>query len=348
MPVTHFDSAVIQSLHEYLREQRLPGAAAAELTIEKYPGGYSNLTYEIGLGAHSYVLRRPPPGVAAGGTAHNMEREYGILKALEGRYSGAPDAYFYCGEAAVIGAPFYVMQRVAGLVLRPGAPVAERFAPADFRRLSIVAVDTLAELHAVDTDADGLRDLGRPAGYIERQIGGWSRRYERARTHDLPAMERAAVWLAANLPAELDRPALLHNDFKYDNLLLDPAEPTHILALLDWEMATLGDPRMDLGTTLAYWSEAGDPPALRPFNLSWLPGNLTRRELLDRYTTQTGVDTAEFSFFYVYGLFKVGVICQQIYARYRQGHTQDKRFAGLGEVVRACGALAERTLEEGM
>ncbi len=200
MPTTHFPIAVINSLHGYLREQVLPGADSPILTIKKYPGGYSNLTYELGLGDRTYVLRRPPPGVAAGGTAHNMEREYGILKALEGRYGGAPDAYLYCGDKAVIGTPFYVMQRVDGLILRPGAPVAEQFGAENFRRLSTAAIDTLADLHAVETDTDGLRDLGRPAGYIERQIGGWSRRYERARTDELPTMERAAAWLAANLP----------------------------------------------------------------------------------------------------------------------------------------------------
>ena len=191
-----------------------------------------------------------------------------------------------------------------------------------------------------------MADLGKPAGYVARQVSGWTRRYKNARTADLPDMEEVADWLAANQPPE-QAAALIHNDYKYDNLVLDPADLGRIIAVLDWEMATLGDPLLDLGTSLAYWSEAGDPPVLRMFGVTWLPGNFDRRELVEQYAARSGRDVGNPLFYYVYGLFKLGGIIQQIYFRYRQGHTRDPRFAALSDVVASCGQLAAKALAAG-
>jgi aminoglycoside phosphotransferase (APT) family kinase protein len=213
--------------------------------------------------------------------------------------------------------------------------------------LAAAAVDNLAAIHALDVDAAGLADLGKPAGYVARQVHGWTRRYQAAQTDDQPELAAALAWLAAHLPPERGA-ALIHNDYKYDNLVLDPQDLTRILAVLDWEMCTLGDPLMDLGTTLGYWLEPGDPPALvKMFGLTTLPGNPNRRQMVERYAAASGRNLPDPLFYYVYGLAKIGVIIQQIYARYRHGHTQDERFASLFAVVQGCGQLAVRALEQG-
>jgi aminoglycoside phosphotransferase (APT) family kinase protein len=243
-----------------------------------------------------------------------------------------PRPLLCCDDASVIGAPFYLMERVSGVVLRAGA----RLDAAAMRGVCLAAVDTLAELHSVDWLAAGLEGLGRPEGYVRRQVEGWTGRWEKAMTDAVPEMDAAAAWLAAHLPAE-GAPAVIHNDFKYDNLVLDPADLSRVAAVLDWEMATLGDPLMDLGTTLAYWAEANDPPELKLFGITHLPGNLDRRGVVERYAEKTGRDVSGIAFHHPCGLFKVGVIAQQIYARYRAGKTRDPRFAGLLQVVRAAG-----------
>jgi aminoglycoside phosphotransferase (APT) family kinase protein len=232
------------------------------------------------------------------------------------------------------------MERVRGMVLRAQPPKGVTLTPAVMARLSEQAIDTLAELHGLDVAAAGLADLGRPQGYVERQISGWTRRYRSAQTDEVPALEQIMPWLAQHLPGDSGA-ALIHNDYKYDNLILDAADLTKVIAVLDWEMCTLGDPLMDLGTTLGYWIEANDPPALiGMFGLTALPGNLTRQQVLERYMAASGREVKQPLFYYVYGLFKIAVIIQQIYARYRQGHTQDTRFAKLDQVVRDCGQLA--------
>jgi aminoglycoside phosphotransferase (APT) family kinase protein len=212
------------------------------------------------------------------------------------------------------------------------------------RGICLAAVDTLAELHAVDWRAAGLEGIGRPEGYVRRQVEGWTERWRKAMTDEVPEMDEVAAWLAAHLPAE-GAPAVIHNDFKYDNLVLDPADLTRVQAVLDWEMATLGDPLMDLGSTLAYWAEAADPPELKMFGVTHLPGNLDRRGVVERYARTTGRDVSGIAFYHVYGLFKVGVIAQQIYARFRAGKTKDPRFAGLLHVVRAAARKAAQVVE---
>jgi len=328
-------------LAAYLRE-RMPGAAG-ELTVRQFPGGFSNLTYALRLGERDCVLRRPPFGANIK-SAHDMGREFRVLTRLAEVFPHAPRPLVYCEDVSVIGAPFYVMERVRGVILRNRPPAGIALTPETMARLSAAFVDLLVALHAVDVHATGLIELGKPEGYVRRQVEGWSRRYAKSRTDDLPEMEAAAEWLAANMPAERGV-AMIHNDFKYDNLALDPDDPARIRAVLDWEMATVGDPLMDLGCSLAYWSQADDPPELRGFGLTHLPGNLDRRGVAQRYAERSGRDTGDFVFYFAFGSFRLGVIAQQIYARYKKGHTRDPRFAGLIHVVRACGRQAMRAIE---
>lgn len=323
---------------------------AGEVQVDQFPSGYSNLTYLVttrrGDGTRrEMVLRRPPFGSRVK-TAHDMGREYRILAALEGFYSKAPAPLFYCEDSNVLGAPFYAMERRRGLILRGGLSARQPPRADVMRRIGEAFVSTLVELHGVDYRAAGLSDLGRPVGYVGRQLGGWSERWKRARLEAAPEMERVAAWLLDSSRPETGS-ALVHNDFKYDNLVLSAADPTEVVAVLDWEMTTLGDPMMDLGTTLGYWADPEDDPVLRQLALSptlW-PGNPSRREVAELYATQSGRDLSDLVFYYVFGLFKIAVIIQQIYYRYRQGRTADARFAALGEGVRALAKTALRAIE---
>lgn len=314
------------------------------LAIQQFPSGYSNLTYSLQCGERELVLRRPPFGAKIK-TAHDMAREYKILTALINTYSKVPRPLLYCNDESIIGAPFYVMERVKGVILRAKPPAGISLSPELMRRLSEACIDNLVEIHQIDYAAAGLSDLGKPEGYIARQIRGWTQRYQNSCTDDIPEIERAVKWLNANLPAE-SVAALIHNDYKYDNLVLDPNDLSHIIAVLDWEMATIGDPLMDLGTTLGYWIEPDDPPEMQMFGLTALPGNLNREEIVSRYARMSGRDISNIVFYYVYGLFKLAVIVQQIYFRYQQGLTQDKRFAPLIHVVRTCGRMAALAIEK--
>jgi aminoglycoside phosphotransferase (APT) family kinase protein len=327
-------------LEVYLREH-LP-AANGPLVVEQFPYGFSNLTYLLRMGDLELVLRRPPFGANIRG-GHDMGREYRILSGLSKVYSKAPTPMAYCDEVAVIGAPFYVMQRVKGVILRNRLPQDLELKPELMRGLCLSFIDTMVELHNLDFQAAGLGDLGHPEGYVTRQVNGWTKRYHNARTDDIPEMEQVAEWLAAHLPRNSGA-TLIHNDYRYDNVVLEPSDLTRIVAILDWEMATLGDPLTDVGTTLAYWAEPNDPVELRQFGLTSLPGNLDRQQLVERYAEQSGRDVSNMLFYYVYGLFKNGVIVQQIYYRYRQGLTQDKRFAQLIRMVRTCGQMAMRAI----
>ena len=340
-------------LREWLAA-RVPGIAdcADPLEIEQFPGGHSNLTYLLRCGGRELVLRRPPFGSQVK-TAHDMGREYRVLSRLWEVDPTAPRALASCDDPAVIGAPFYVMERVTGVILRhQKLPPGMELSPDTLRRLSEAVVDGLAELHAVDVRAAGLSDLGRPQGYVERQVSGWAERWKKARTDDVPDVDRAFAWLAEHLPADSGEAgaALIHNDYKYDNLVLDPdLSRPRILAVLDWEMTTIGAPLMDLGTSLGYWVDADDDPALRgmPGGPTTVPGNLTRREMVQRYAEASGRDVSRILFHYVYGLLKISVIAQQIYYRYQQGLTRDERFAALLGSVRLLGRQAVLAIERG-
>lgn len=305
-------------------------------SVAQFPGGFSNLTYLLTTTKGEAVLRRPPHGAPAG-RAHDMPREARILSVLELRGVPAPRAIATCEDAAVIGAPFYVMQRVSGLILR-GAVAPKGFTEETFARLGESFIDTLVAIHGATPSDPVIGGLGKPMGYVSRQVEGWTKRWTAARTDDVPAIESLARWLDANQPGESGA-CLVHNDYKYDNLVLDPGQPARIVAVLDWEMATLGDPLLDVGTTLGYWVEAGDDPAFRSLGLgiTALPGNLTRARLWERYLERAGRGMRPSRFYEAFGVFKIAVIAQQIFARYRKGLTADERFARLGEAVRLLG-----------
>lgn len=319
---------------------------ATELSVRQFPAGFSNLTYLIttraGDETRRFVLRRPPHG-APGGIAHDMPREHAMLLALQQHDVPAPHPVAVCTDASVLGAPFYVMEHVDGLILRGALPSALASAPelpAQLRALSQTCAETLAQLHAVPVRGTALELFGRPDGYAQRQVEGWTRRWLASRTEDVPAMDAVASWLAANRPVE-HRVSLVHNDFKLDNLILDP-DTLHVRAILDWEMATVGDPLMDLGTTLAYWVEAGDAPIFRSLGLGLtaMPGAFTRAEFVQAYAVARGAALDDVRFYLAFGRFKVAVIAQQIYARFVRGNTKDPRFGKLGEVVQALGDAA--------
>jgi aminoglycoside phosphotransferase (APT) family kinase protein len=325
----------------------LPGAVGP-ISVRQFRKGHSNLTYLLRVGDREVVLRRAPFGVAVK-TAHDMGREFAVLSALQGVYPKAPKPLAFCDDESVIGAKFYLMQRVRGVVLRSHSPPAGlAFTPDFLRATSTELIDALAQLHAVDVTRPGLASIGRPQGYVERQVRGWTERYFKAKTDELPDVERAAAWVARHMPGESGA-ALVHNDYKYDNVVFDSQEPTRIVAVLDWEMSTVGDPLMDLGTSLGYWIDPDDPPEMRgrSYGPSYLPGSLTRVQMAERYAERSGRPIGDILFHYVFALFKIAVIVQQLYKRYRDGHTQDARFATLIDWVRAVSTQANRALDKG-
>lgn len=316
--------------------------AGEGLQIRQFPGGYSNLTYLLSSDSREFVMRKPPFGANIK-TAHDMGREYGVLKALKPVYPSVPEPLLYCDDASVIGSPFYIMERVRGVILRNSIPKGMVIGPNNWRSISEAAIDNLAALHAIDIQRTGLINMGKPEGYVKRQVEGWIKRYTDAKTDEVDDMIFTAEWLQSNMPAD-GTPAFIHNDYKYDNLVLDPIDLSRIMAVLDWEMATVGSPLMDLGTTLAYWAEAGDSDALKPFNLTWLAGNLNREQVVERYCSRSAMDPGDMLFYYVFGSFKIAGIVQQIYARYKKGQTTDPRFASLIYVVKACARNAAKAI----
>lgn len=324
-----FDEVALQA---YLSEH-LEGAEG-DLHVEQFAGGHANLTYLLRYGNHEepleYVLRRPPLGPVAP-SAHDMGREYRVLSRLWKVFPPAPRAYVYCDDPAVIGAPFFVMERRRGVVVRNVVP-AEFGGGADHdanRRLSEVVIDTLAEFHAADPAAAGLGDLGKPEGFLERQVIGWIQRWERARLEPNPLADELAAWLVARLPAS-PSPTLLHNDWRLDNMAVDPADPGRCTAVYDWDMATRGDPLADLGTVMAVWYQEDEvPTSLNPMPTD-APGFMNRNAAIARYAERSGRDTSGMSYYSVFGTFKMAVILQQIYVRWYRGQTQDERFADMG------------------
>ncbi len=305
------------------------------LSVEQFPSGHSNLTYLVRLGAREFVLRRPPFGSKVR-SAHDMSREYRVLSKLHAAYPLAPKALLFCDDQSILDAPFYLMEPIRGMILRRDPPPGVPFPPETARRLSEAFLDNLARLHRLDYAAVGLADLGKPQGYLERQVKGWIERYHNSKTHDLPEVELISGWLTARMPRSHET-ALIHNDYKYDNIVLDPTEPTKIVGVLDWEMCTLGDPLTDLGTALAYWADPQDPDDLQEIRSAptTLPGTLTRAQLVERYAAATDRDPANMVFYLAFARFKVAVIIQQIYFRYAQGLTQDARFATLPPRIHA-------------
>ncbi|TWE07072.1 aminoglycoside phosphotransferase (APT) family kinase protein [Pseudomonas sp. AG1028] len=299
-----------------------------EPQISQFPGGASNLTYLLRYADRELVLRRPPFGRKAK-SAHDMGREFRILNQLRDAFPYCPQAFVHCTAESVIGAEFYVMQRLDGIILRADLPAELQLTADQTTSLCKSFIDRLVELHQVDYQRCGLADLGKPDGYVARQISGWSERYDNARTPDAPGWQAVRSWLQEKMPADHPRPAIVHNDYRFDNVILDANDPLRIIGVLDWELTTLGDPLMDLGNTLAYWIEADDPAPVQLMRRqpSNAPGMLTRQGFVDYYAERAGIEIKCFDFYYIYGLFRLAGIVQQIYYRYYHGQTADKRFA---------------------
>jgi aminoglycoside phosphotransferase (APT) family kinase protein len=326
------------SLAKYLRwhlaDHAIAGLdLAAEMEISQFPGGHSNLTYLVRFGGAELVVRRPPLGPVAP-KAHDMAREYRWLAALHPVFPLAPRPYLLCEDPHVIGSVFYVMERRRGIVVRQDEPLGLANHPDMRRRLSGSLVDTLTDLHGVDVTREPLAGLGKPTGFVERQVRGWTGRWDNALTTDLPEMTALAAWLIDHLPADVEQPAVVHGDYKLDNVMLDPLDVSRVLAVFDWEMSALGDPLVDLGILLAYWrptAPAGQRDA--PGYVTDRDGYLTRERLIERYASRSGRDVSQILYYEVFALFKIAVVVQQIYGRYLKGQTDDQRFAGFGDRV---------------
>ncbi len=342
----------VDALATWLRQRR-PADAGLEGQPEllQFGRGFSNLTYLVRFGSRELVVRRAPPGIAIK-SAHDMGREFRILQSLAPAWPKAPQPLAHCEDAAVIGTPFYVMERVRGVILRARPPEGLVLDPPAMRRVSEATCDTLAEIHQLDWRAAGLGDLGKPEGYVERQVRGWAERWRRSRTDDVPQVEKLGAWIEANRPSERspseNGATLVHNDFKYDNVILAP-DLTRVVAVLDWEMATIGDPLMDLGTALGYWIEPEDPPVFQVtvFGPTNLPGNLTRVEFAERWSRATGRDASRVLFYYAFALFKLAVVAQQLYKRYVDGLTREDRYAAMLAGVQAVASSALVAIEKG-
>jgi len=330
-----------QALAAYLRG-KLEGAEHG-LAIRQFPGGHSNLTYLVEAGRREYVLRRPPLGPVAP-KAHDMAREYNVLAAVHPFFAQAPRVFLLCEDPAVIGAIFFVMERRRGLVLRRDIPAEYAGDPGFGGRVSEAFVECLAALHAVDVSRVM---LGKPAGFLERQVSGWAERWRRAQTETLPEMDQLIGWLTDRLP-ESPAATLVHNDYKLDNLMLDAGDPGRVEAVLDWEMATVGDPLVDLGCVMCYWPEAGDPAVRRDAlsDITTLPGWHTRAQIVERYARISGRDVSGLGYYEVFGIFKIAVVLQQIYFRYRRGQTRDERFRNFDERVRGLAEVAAAVAEK--
>lgn len=335
------------------------------LLTDQFPAGSSNLTYLIKFDTAEYVLRRPPVGNTVK-TAHDMRREFEVLSKLSAVYRPAPKPILFCDDETVIGSEFYLMERRNGLIIRGSvnspsvvssdlskgsANLAstqfDQFNSSQPFRLNVCKsfIQNLADLHSLDYRSAGLGELGKPDGYCRRQVEGWSRRYFAAKTDEHPHLESTIKWLNQNIPTESGA-SLVHNDYKFDNMMLDPEDLTKITAVLDWEMVTIGDPLMDLGTTLGYWmsSEAGKEMLNMPFNPRVLMENVSRTELAEMYADASGRDISNIQFYYVFGTFKIAVIAQQIYARYVKGFTQDIRFEHFNKFVEALGKISASSI----
>jgi aminoglycoside phosphotransferase (APT) family kinase protein len=313
------------------------------IEVEQFPGGHSNLTYVLRARGVEYVLRRAPLG-PVGRKAHDMAREYEVLRRLAPCYTPAPRPLHLCRDTTVIGAVFYLMERRTGVVLRDELPATYVALPDHAERISRTLVDGLADLHHIDIHATGIVGIGRPDGFIERQVEGWASRWERAKTTKLPAITRTIAYLRESRPVPM-APTVVHNDYKLDNVMLDPSDPDRLVAVLDWEMTTVGDPLVDVGLSLVYWQQLGTPPDARvALGAHGADGWYTREQFLARYADRSGRDVGGIAWYEVLSIFKLAVILQQIYRRYVDGQTRDERFRHLDRRVATLAVAAGERL----
>jgi aminoglycoside phosphotransferase (APT) family kinase protein len=321
--------------------------AGGPLSVLQFPNGSANLTYLLRLGRHELVLRRPPMGELAPG-AHDMKREFKVLSRLWKHFDRAPRAYAFCDDHAVLGSDFFVMERRRGEVVRTAIPEPMRHHADVGRRLGLALVDAMADLHALDPAACGLADLGRPEGFVDRQLGGWAKRWELSRFDDSPAeMEAIHARLAGRVPRPA-RASIVHNDLKLDNCQFDPANPDRVASIFDWDMTTLGDPLIDLGTLLNYWPDPADPPHARRFNNTAVAdlGLPPRAALIARYAERTGADVTDVRWWEAFALWKTVVVVQQLHRRWVRGESKDPRMATIADRIPSLIAAATMVLEE--
>ena len=332
----------LEKLKKYLSENSISNE---NLSLKQFPSGYSNLTYFLESSSKQFVLRRPPFGAKSLQGGHDMLREYNVLKNLKSQFSKVPDVFLYCENDDILGAPFYLMERVEGYIIRPNLQQKDSPGSDIIQNVSKSLVSTLVELHNVNIEQANLKDLGNINGYVKRQVEGWIKRYNHSKTDTVVNMDFISSWLYENQPSEVGS-SIVHNDFKYDNLVLDKDDFSKISAVLDWEMATIGDPFMDLGTTLGYWVDKNDLPELKLFQLSatTLDGNPSREGILELYEKESGKSISNPVFYYVFGLFKIAVIAQQIYFRYKKGYTKDRRFSLLNLAVMSLSIMAKQAI----
>lgn len=333
------DAFDVSAVHAWLRA-RVDGLPETAPDVFQFPGGASNLTFLLRYPEQEVVLRRPPRGIRPG-SAHDMHREYDVQRRLRPAFPQVPTVLAYSDETGPLGCPFYVMERVAGTILRADLPAGVSLDRAGARALGFGVFDLLADLHAVDVESAGLADLGKGPGYARRQVEGWSARYRRARTDDVPEAEDVMGWLAGRIPEDSGA-CLIHNDWRFDNMVLDEHDLSTVRAVLDWEMATIGDPLLDLAGAVAYWVQADDDATFQAMRKqpSHLPGMPTRAEIVEHYLSRTGRRVEDWSFYEVFGVFRLAVILVQIWARYRAGSTTNPAFASFGL---ATGYLVERS-----
>lgn len=314
-------------------------------SVKQFPGGASNLTYLLHYANRDLVLRRPPRGAKAK-SAHDMMREARVMSALKASYPYVPAILARCDDESVIGQDFYVMERLGGIILRRDLPPELGLDRDGVQALCTGFIDRLIQLHQVDATQAGLKELGKGEGYIARQVSGWSERWRQAATEGSDPCEDVMAWLAANQPARDNASCVIHNDFRFDNVVLATDHPLDIIGVLDWELATVGDPLMDLGSSLAYWVQADDDPVFQSFRRqpTHEAGMLTRREVVAWYGERTGMDVSRWPFYEIFGLFRLMVIIQQIYRRYALGQTTNPQFAGFGDAAKYMGMRCRRLI----
>ncbi len=332
-------------LKKFLKEKDLINAVESNWKVTQYTHGYSNLTYLIEIEDVEYVLRRPPFGAIKRG--HDMGREFKVQSQLQNHFPKVPKMYAFSNDERTLGCPFYIMEKMDGIILNLKEAKKRAISPSDYKKISATWLDSFVELHNVDYKAAGLIDLGKPEGYVERQVLNWGKQYLKAATSDVPAAKEVMKWMEENQPKDYGY-SLIHNDFKYDNVVFKDDSWNEITAVLDWEMATLGDPLMDLGTSLGYWTMASDPNFVKQGipSATLMDGNPSRSEIVERYALKSKRPVNHLVFYYVYGLFKIAVIAQQIYYRYNKGLTTDPRFANLDKASELLCNLAYQAIQK--
>jgi aminoglycoside phosphotransferase (APT) family kinase protein len=331
-------------LKEFLQKHELITDVNSQMEVTQFAGGASNLTYLLSIEDSELVLRRPPKGAIKRG--HDMGREYKVLTGLNTGFEKAPQAYAYTEDEQIIGSSFYVMEKVEGIIIDNKVAKERAISESEFPIIANSWLDTLVELHGLDYDALGLSNLGKPDGYVERQVRNWSKQYVKAATEEIHEAPKVMAWLDEHQPTEYDH-CLIHNDYKYDNVVFEDDSWKNINAILDWEMCTLGDPFMDLGAAIAYWITASDNPMIQmvfPYP-TMMPGNPSRSEVVEQYVQKSGRPVKHLVFYYAFGLFKNAVIVQQIYYRYAQGLTTNERFANLNLLTKLFCELAWKAIQ---